>query len=138
MTLREVIKKLCKDNNISVNKLESELGFARGYISKLDKSTPNSVKLQQIAEFFNVSLDFLMSGTSTKEPNITSKDEKDIAKDLNNIMEKLKSKEDGPINYNGTEMSDEATDLFKAELELMLRRLKVINKEKYNPRKNKK
>lgn len=62
MTLREVIKDLCKCNNISVNKLESDLGFAKGYISKLDKSTPNSAKLQKIADYFNVTLDFLMSG----------------------------------------------------------------------------
>lgn len=141
MTLREIIKNECKSKGISVNKLESELGFAKGYISKLDKSTPNSAKLQQIAEYFHVSLDYLMTGgekQETAKSALSSKDEKDIAKDLNNIMEKLNSKEDGPINYNGAEMSEEATELFKAELELMLRRLKVINKEKYNPHKNKK
>lgn len=62
MTLKERIKKLCKDRGISMNKLEDECGFAKGYISKLDKSTPNSDRLQTIADYFGVSLDFLMTG----------------------------------------------------------------------------
>lgn len=66
MTLREIIKKLCKDKGISVNKLEEELGFAKGYVSKLDKSKPNSAKLQQIADFFDVSLDYLMTGKDNR------------------------------------------------------------------------
>lgn len=66
MTLREIIKKLCKDKGISVNKLEEELGFAKGYVSKLDKSNPNSAKLQLIADFFDVSLDYLMTGKENR------------------------------------------------------------------------
>lgn len=66
MTLRDTIKELCKKKKISVNKLEIELGFAKGYISKLDKSTPNSAKLQKIADYFNVSLDYLMTGEDSK------------------------------------------------------------------------
>lgn len=30
------IKKLCKLNGISVNKLEQELGISKGYLSKID------------------------------------------------------------------------------------------------------
>lgn len=62
MNLKERIKSLCKNSGISMNKLEEELGFAKGYISKLDKSNPNSSKLQKIADFFNVTLDYLISG----------------------------------------------------------------------------
>ena len=40
-----------------MNQLEKELGFAVGYISKLDKSTPNSKYIQKIADYFNVSVD---------------------------------------------------------------------------------
>lgn len=62
MTLRERIKDLCKKNGISVNKLEMDCGFGKGYISKLDKSAPNSEKLQKIADYLGVSLDYLMTG----------------------------------------------------------------------------
>lgn len=65
MTLKERIKQLCKEYGISMNKLEDELGFGKGYISKLGSSKPNVNKLQQIADYFGVSLDILMNGNST-------------------------------------------------------------------------
>lgn len=69
MTLRERIKDLCKKNEISVNKLEIDLKFGKGYVSKLDKSIPNSEKLQKIADYLDVSLDYLMTGN---EPDYSS------------------------------------------------------------------
>lgn len=73
-----------------------------------------------------------------KETVLTPKDERDIKKDIDSILEKLSSKEYGPAAYDGEELSEESAALFKDELEIALRRLKLINKEKYNPNKNKK
>ena len=66
---------------------------------------------------------------------LTRQDECDIKRDLESIMKKLQSGEFGPAAYDGKEIPDEDKDLFVGQIELMLRRLKVINKEKYNPRK---
>jgi transcriptional regulator with XRE-family HTH domain len=74
MTIRERVKKLCSENNISMNKLECECGFAKGYLSKLDKSSPNSAKLQLIADFFGVTLDYIMTGVE-KQVSITEQSE---------------------------------------------------------------
>lgn len=65
MTLRERIKKLCKNKGISLNQLELNCGFAKGYLSKLDKSTPNTKKIQTIADYFNVTVEYLMTGDNT-------------------------------------------------------------------------
>lgn len=62
MTIKDRIKDLCVKNGITVNKLETTLGFGTGYISKLDKSTPNTKKIKLIAEYLNVSVDYLMTG----------------------------------------------------------------------------
>ena len=53
-------------------------------------------------------------------------------------MEKLQSGNDGPASYNGEELSPEAMELFRDELEIALKRLKIMNKEKYTPKKYKK
>lgn len=66
MNLKERIKTLCKENEITVNKLEKTLGFGTGYVAKLDNSTPNTAKIQLIADFFNVSLDYLMNGKDSR------------------------------------------------------------------------
>lgn len=62
MNIKERIKDLCRQKGITVNKLETELGFGTGYVSKLDKSTPNSKYIQKLADYFNVSVDYLMTG----------------------------------------------------------------------------
>lgn len=141
MTLKERVKGLCKKRGISMNKLEEELNFGKGYISKLGTSHPNVNKLRQIADYFNVSLDYLMDVSSDSADNtygLSLKDERDIEKDMENIIRKLRSAEDGPASYGGEPIPEEDIDLLAGQIELMMRRLKPINKEKYNPYKYKK
>ena len=142
MGLYEQIRDIAKSKGYSVNRLEQELGFARSSINKFNKNKPSVEKLQQIADFLNVSLDFLMTGQETpkadKSPELTARDERDIAKDLENIMNKLSAGESGPASYNGEDLDPEAADLFRDELEIALRRLKLINKEKYTNKRYKK
>lgn len=69
---------------------------------------------------------------------LTPRDERDIKKDLDSLMEKLKNQENGPAAYDGKDIPEADQELFAGQVELMLRRLKKINKEKYNPNKNKK
>ena len=137
MGLYENVREAAKEKGYSINRLEKELGFARSYIGKFKTITPSIDKIQKIADFLDVTTDYLMSGDKA-ENNLTARDNRDIAKDLDSIMAKLSNKEDGPVSYNGENLSDESMDLFKGELEIALKRLKLINKEKYNPNKNKK
>lgn len=77
MDLKERIQMLCKEEQISMNQLEQELGFGKGYISKLGKSTPNATKIQQVADRFSVSVDFLLTGqesTDEKKKPLSEKD----------------------------------------------------------------
>lgn len=60
--MKERIKELCRLNGISMNKLEDILGFGKGYISKLGESTPNTAKIKKIADYFGVSVDYLLNG----------------------------------------------------------------------------
>lgn len=65
--MKERIKSLCKSHGISMNKLEDTLGFGKGYISKLGNSTPNTAKIKKIADYFNVSVEYLITGKEPKE-----------------------------------------------------------------------
>ena len=68
MTVFERIEKLRKDKKISQGKLEKELGFSNGSISKWRNSTPTYERLQKVADYFGVSVDYLMTGTEDKSP----------------------------------------------------------------------
>lgn len=104
---------------------------------KNGRSKPKDEKLLKIANYFEVTLDYLRTGNKS-ESDLTARDKRDITKDLESIMAKLSNKEDGPVSYDGENLSEESMDLFIEELEIALKRLKLINKEKYNPNKNKK
>lgn len=58
-----VIKNLCTDHNITIAQLERNLGFSEGSISKWKSSIPSINKLLTVANYFNVSLDFLAGRT---------------------------------------------------------------------------
>ena len=81
MDLKERVKELCKNSNISMNQLEQELGFGKGYISKLGKSTPNTAKIQQLANRLGVSVDYLMSGNDS-EYYYTNEETRKIAQEV--------------------------------------------------------
>ncbi len=60
MTTKEIIRELAKQNGTSLPKLETELGFGAGTISKWDKSAPSADKLQAVADYFCVTVDYLL------------------------------------------------------------------------------
>lgn len=118
-------------------------GALSSYIT--GRYTPKQNNIYLIAKALNVNEAWLMGydvpmerNSQTEEPSLTAKDERDIAKDLENIMRKLTTGEAGPAAYDGEVLDPEAAELFKDELEIALRRLKMINKEKYTPKKYKK
>ena len=68
MTTRDRIKELCNEKGISLPVLESILGFGNGTIVKWDKSDPNTKKLRQVADYFNVSVDYLLGRIDSRNP----------------------------------------------------------------------
>ena len=135
MTLKERIKELANAEGISLPTLEAELGFGNGTIVKWDKSTPNAEKLNTVAKYFDVTMDYLLNGETEK--GLTNKDKRDISKTVNELMEKLDSNDGAPLFYDGEEMDEQTKLLFHNQLNSLVTTVKEINKVKYNPNKNK-
>ena len=141
----EIFSELLQKYGVTPYKVSKETGVSQSTLSdwKRGISTPKPDKLQKIADYFGVSLTYLLTGNISepekeKASELNARDERDIKKDLDSLREKLENKEYGPAAYDGQDIPDEDIDLFLGQVELMLRRLKVKNKEKYNPNKNKK
>ena len=54
MELSEKVKDLCKENGITVAKLEQDCGFANGYISRIKVSSIPADRLHRIEQYFNI------------------------------------------------------------------------------------
>ena len=107
---------------------------------KNGRSNPKLDKLQKIADYFGVTVDYLMTGKEEpkeKSPELTARDEKDITKTLNKVMEQFENNENGPLYYDGEEIDETSRNLIRNAFEYVIRETKKENKVKYNPNKNK-
>lgn len=117
MDMKERIRHLCKINHVSMNRVEGDLGFGKGYLSKLGTSKPNAEKLKKIADYFNVSLDFIMTG---KEENEEKNQRIDIKDELERMRDLLKNRTQHPIYYDGEKLDDESLDAILNQYEMSL------------------
>lgn len=60
MNLYERVKKLASEKGDTIAEVERNLGLSNGSISKWDKHMPNGIKLKQLADYFNISVDGLL------------------------------------------------------------------------------
>ena len=63
----EKIKTLCKSKGITLSKMEADLGFGSGYISKLDKSSPSVKNVQKIADYLEIAINDLLNQEAIPE-----------------------------------------------------------------------
>lgn len=54
------IQELCNSACVSITSLEAELGIGKGLIGKWRKNSPNIISLQKVADYFDVSVDYLL------------------------------------------------------------------------------
>lgn len=62
MNTVERIKSICKERRIPISKLEKDLGFGNAYISGLKKGTVPDDRLRKIAEYLDLTTEYLMTG----------------------------------------------------------------------------
>lgn len=62
------IQRLCQERNISLNKLEKDLGFSKSSIARWDINKPAVDKVQKVADFFHVSIEYLRGETNVPFP----------------------------------------------------------------------
>jgi phage transcriptional regulator, cro/CI family protein len=104
----EKIKELAQKRGISLAKLEESLGYSTNYFYTLKTKTPNSERLQEIADYFNVSTDYLLGRTDN--PTIAggkSANEKIELDDLDNRI----------MLFDGKPLSDDDKKAIKGIIE---------------------
>lgn len=110
----EKIKELAQKRGISLAKLEESLGYSTNYFYTLKTKAPNSERLQEIADYFHVSTDYLLGRTDN--PAIASDDT--IAgytsDDLRKMAENAKT-------FDGKPLTEEDIDAIQNIIEIYLR-----------------
>ncbi|HHY74084.1 MAG TPA: helix-turn-helix transcriptional regulator [Bacillus bacterium] len=137
----ERLKKL--RGKMSQEEVATKIGISRARLSHYEtgRSELDTEILKKLADFYNVSTDYLLTGKDTSEfvkthsidNRSTDKDEKDIAKRLEQIRNDIEHS-DG-LAFDGEPLSDEAKESVMEAMEYIVRTTKKINK-KYTPKKH--
>lgn len=117
MNTYERIKELAKLKKISIRQLEINFGYSNGYIGSWKRQTPNSVELARLADYFDVSVDYLLGRTDN--PSISNEySNKSMAKQ---VMMRM--------NTNG--LTEEDLEDIEKEMETFFKwRLEQIRQER--------
>lgn len=110
------------------------IGVARTTYTAYENGTkqPPMETVNKIADVFGVTTDYLYGRTDSKQPEFSSNEKKDIAKQMEKIRKDLES-QDG-LSFYGEPLSEEALESLMESMEYVVKQTKKINR-KYIPKK---
>lgn len=110
----ERVRELAKKQGLSINQLEEKLNFGKNSLYGLKKSNPNSKIIEKIADYFNVSTDYLLGRTDN--PRIASDDTASeyTTEDLRKMARNAKT-------FDGKPLTDEDVDAITNIIEIYLK-----------------
>lgn len=110
----EKIKELAKQRGITLVQLEEKLGYSRNTLYKLKTQKPNAERIAEIADYFNVSTDYLLGRTDN--PAIANSDT--IAGYTSNDLRKMA---ENAKTFDGKPLTEEDIDAIQNIIEIYLR-----------------
>jgi phage repressor protein len=113
----ERIKELAKKQGLSLNQLEEKLGYSKNTLYSLKRQKVSTDRLQEIADFFRVSLDYLLGRTNN--PKIADDQEKFYFEGQEVDVEELAGT---AMRFNGKPLSDEDKKAIQNIIEIYLRK----------------
>lgn len=108
----EIVKDLCEKQGISLNTLEEKLELGKNSLYGLKRNQPSAERLQQIADYFHVSTDYLLGRTDN--PNIANGGDASAPLDLRDIAAQS-------MLFNGKPLTEDDIDFITAVLEAHLK-----------------
>ena len=94
----ERIKELAKKQGLSLNQVEEKLGYSKNTLYSLKRQRVSSDRLQEIADYFHVSTDYLLGRTDN--PNIAGNSHVNEPDDIDKII-------DHAMLFDGKPLTDE-------------------------------
>ena len=135
MTVFDRVKILAQDRRVSLNDVARHIGMGENSLYKWKTQKPAIDKLQLVADYFDVSVDYLLGRTKKKYWELNEKDEKDIQKKLEEIIEDMSNADALAFSKGSEPMSEETKQLLLISLENSLRLGKEMAKKKFTPKK---
>ena len=106
----ERIKELAKSRGISLGSLEEKLGLSRNSIYTIKNKKPSAERLQLIADYFQVSTDYLLGRTDN--PTIAKDGQEYTSDDLRQMAENAKTFDGKPLTDSDIEAIQNIIEIY--------------------------
>lgn len=113
----EKVRELARKKGQSLNQVEEKLGYSKNTLYSLKRQKVSSERLQEIANYFNVSTDYLLGRTDN--PAIANSKEQFYFEGKEVDVEELAST---AMRFNGKPLSDEDKKAIQNIIEIYLRK----------------
>jgi len=135
MSITKKIKALCDERKITFAELEREVGISNGQIRRWESVSPKVENVQKIADYFSVTVDFLLGRTPKKYWELTDRDEQSIQKKMEELIQDMANTDALSFSKDSEPYSEETKQLLIISMENALRMAKQAAKKKYTPKK---
>ena len=133
MSLLQRVKDLVNLKKITIAELERVACLSQGSIRNWDKTSPGVDKVQKVAEYFNVSMDYLTGRTEKPYYTLTEKEKLDIGQEVDRLLDGMAT--DAEVNFYGEPMTDEGKAALKAAIQMAMELNKQKDKQHFTPKK---
>ena len=125
----EIFAKLLEERGVTAYKVSKATGIAGSTFSdwKSGRSTPKQDKLQKIADFFGVSVDFLITGK--EETAVAQETHVDLKAEFNRIKKLLESGENAPLYFDGQPADQESINLLLDQIKISIALMERMHKK---------
>lgn len=126
----EIFAKLLEERGVTAYKVSKATGIAGSTFSdwKSGRSTPKQDKLQKIADYFGVSVDFLITGK--EETAVAQETHVDLKAEFNRIKKLLESGENAPLYFDGQPADQESINLLLDQIKISFALLERMRKNR--------
>lgn len=125
----EIFAKLLEERGVTAYKVSKATGIAGSTFSdwKSGRSTPKQDKLQKIADYFGVSVDFLITGK--EETAVAQETHIDLKAEFNRIKKLLESGENAPLYFDGKPADQESINLLLDQIKISVALMERMRKK---------
>lgn len=127
----EVFMQLLQKYGVSSYEVAKKSGVTQTALSnwKSGRSTPKVETMKKIADYFGVTVDYLMTGKDdimVQEPQMKSISERDIAKKIDEIIGDIYAIEENPLYYNGVKVDQKSLAVLLVNLKNAKEQMEIM------------
>lgn len=133
----EIFEQLLRKYGVTSYKVSKEAHVTQTALSnwKSGKSIPTTKTLQKIADYFGVTIDYLMTGRENEHTDIDELHENeqlDVARDADEIILRLENGDSALMRFEPDSLSESDREYLRQSLISMFTLVRLRNKEKGN------